>query len=523
MNIHVKRHAMRLVPLVFTLLSGATANAQWLEVSNNDFTLTTDASEETARKMIRDFAVYRLALSKLAPMTRDVQVMPTTMIAVGARDWSAFAASPMIEGFFTVRPDRNYIVFDRTGGMNKVRVVLFHEYMHYLLHNGSRSAVPRWWDEGVAELFSTITDYDGKVEFGRFPKARTYAFYGTGMLPLESMLRATGNSPELRNPALASAFYGQAWLMAHYLLIGNPERGRQMEDYLQAVDAGVPVEQAVQRAFGVGMPALEKEFEAYARSNRIKGYLLDIGPLPDGKYIVAKALPDSVANARLALAARSLGRPMEASRRFLDRAAKADASHPLVQAAKAAQLVGEKGWGEEIRSLVREVLSSPAANHEATYAAALVMHAQIERELRPVSEPDEIRESGEGTDWTPTVDMSALFVESREPDDEQKARLRDVRDALAKVAGERDYQLGATMLISAIDPVLDTPPASTLEVLQAAAKRYPANPELAALEARALLAVDRPEQALVAITRGAEYSRDAAQRREFVAWMRELE
>lgn len=74
------------------------------------------------------------------------------------------------------------------------------------------------------------------------------------------------------------------------MLIGNPERGRQTDAYLRALDEGMPIAEAVQAAYGASVGELDEEIRTQRARGRIGGYRLHFdAPLPGTEATAAAA------------------------------------------------------------------------------------------------------------------------------------------------------------------------------------------------------------------------------------------
>ncbi len=70
---------------------------------------------------------------------------------------------PLAAGFYVHGTDRDYIVIPNSGAA--LDSVVFHEYVHLFLHNND-IRVPRWFDEGMSELFSNARSQAGPITVG---------------------------------------------------------------------------------------------------------------------------------------------------------------------------------------------------------------------------------------------------------------------------------------------------------------------------------------------------------------------
>jgi len=491
----------------------------WIEARIDDFVLVTDARESYARTTLRDFAVFKHALGVLAPLTRGLPRMPTRMFALDSGDWRSFAPGPQVAGYFTQRPDANYIVFDRTPVGLLSREVVFHEYMHFVLNNGSELLLPAWWDEGVAEVFSSLAERDGKVDFGLVPRARNQDFVYFELMPTAQLFSISRDSPAYRQHGIAPMFYAQSWLTAHYFLIARPDRGRQANVYLQETSAGMPVAEAVQSAFGISLDELDREIRVYRLRGRIGGYRLTFStPLPDAGDVVIRPLPQAVALARLALAGLTLGRSVEDAQERAQRALQLDPGLPLAQAALANVRQAQQR-DAEAADLAGKALSAASAA-DAAQAAANVEWWLVANALRP----DRARPRDDATVEELIDAVASAEGDWARPVPEQVARLQAARKHVLPFAADADYGLGATLTAAGIDGLLgDRKPEDTLALIQQATTLYPTHPELAELEARLCVALGRNTAALASASRAARYARSPEYRRWLEQWVAELE
>jgi hypothetical protein len=97
------------------------------------------------------------------------------------------------------------------------------------------------------------------VQLGRVPSSNVDAIaQWSQWIPYEEVFAGeiftTRGDPQRLHQA-----YAQAWLAAHYLLIGNPSRIPQLNAYLAAVGQGGHPVATLRESFGVSMHELEKE------------------------------------------------------------------------------------------------------------------------------------------------------------------------------------------------------------------------------------------------------------------------
>ena len=265
------------VPLA--LASRAAEPSPWLEIHSSHFTVITDAGDKKGKEVALRFEQMRAVFAVLLMKERLHEPLPLTIVAF-KNDKDYYQTAPLRQGqpiaangFFLPGEDHNFIVLNLAAEESWRAVA--HDFAHLLL-NYNYPQVQAWFDEGLAEYFSSIRVDDKKYEIGGDPEL--YPGYasksltellggqsgGQSWLALPDLLTMKpGNSnPESQHDTL---FYAQSWMTMHYLLHDKklPETGT----YFDLVEnQHVPVEQAVQKAYGMTPEQFEQEVKDYFHS-----------------------------------------------------------------------------------------------------------------------------------------------------------------------------------------------------------------------------------------------------------------
>ena len=179
-------------------------------------------------------------------------------------------------GYFQAGPDVNYITLTtELRGEQDPFSVIFHEYTHLLVEN-TFDTIPLWFNEGLAEYYSTfsITD-DQKIVLGEPIASHVYLLRQNKMLPLQTMFEVDYKSPHYNESNKTSIFYAQSWALMHYLLVGKAGRVDQLGKFMDLIKTKLPMEQAFQQAFEVPYETMEKDLRNYVKQDRyniIKGH-----------------------------------------------------------------------------------------------------------------------------------------------------------------------------------------------------------------------------------------------------------
>lgn len=295
--------------LVTGLVSGAAAGAsagdvQWVEVRSPNFSVVTDAGERRGRDVALRFEQMRAVFGTL--MERATVNTPVPLQIIAFRSGKEMRqVSPIwkgkptdVAGLFQGGQDRCFIMLDLSA--ESPWQVVFHEYAHQLM-SGNLSIEPdAWFAEGFAEYFSSI-EVDGKfAQVGKISHDEYAVLDQTAWLRIADLLRVQQYSKTYNeNGDHRSVFYAESAMLVHYMF----EQGMiaKMGDYVALVrDKRVPVDDAVQQAFGMSTAQLEKALRAYESTHHFKYYRL---PAPGGiDSKVYTSAPISTADAQAVVA-----------------------------------------------------------------------------------------------------------------------------------------------------------------------------------------------------------------------------
>src|SRR6185369_19504 len=162
--------ALSLCLLLAVSQQPVVAKDSWVSVRTKNFTLVGNAGEKDIRKVGLRLEQFREVFARLFPKMKFNTPVPTTVVVFKSDDsYAPFKPNPNLAGYFQPGPDVNYITLTteaRDGGQSPFNII-FHEYTHLLVNNNSGN-VPIWFNEGLAEYYSTVTVTDDqKFELGR--------------------------------------------------------------------------------------------------------------------------------------------------------------------------------------------------------------------------------------------------------------------------------------------------------------------------------------------------------------------
>jgi hypothetical protein len=284
--------------------SPAAEKSPWLEIHSAHFTVITDAGEKKGREVALRFEQMRAVFAVLLMKERLNEPLPLTILAFN-NDKTYYQSAPMrqgqpisVPGFFVPGEDQNFIVLNLFEEESWRAVA--HDFAHLLLNYNYPSA-PGWFDEGMAEYFGSIRLDDKKYEIGgdpelhsaftedllenqhevrNPPKSLTALLSGQVWLALSDLLTMKHDTSTYTESTHHTLFYAQSWMTMHYLLHENklPQTGIFFD---LVENQHVPVEEAIQKAYGVTAAQFDQAVKDYFHSLTPLFVALDASKQPD--------------------------------------------------------------------------------------------------------------------------------------------------------------------------------------------------------------------------------------------------
>ncbi|HEU4931050.1 MAG TPA: hypothetical protein VFT48_03175 [Pyrinomonadaceae bacterium] len=246
------------------------AKDTWVSVRTKNFFMLGNAGEKEIRKVGLKLEQFREVFTRLFPKLKFNTPVPTTVIVFKSHSsYDPFKLRQNTAGYFQPGSDVNYITLTtELHGQQDPFTVIFHEYTHLLVENTFESA-PVWFNEGLAEYYSTfsITD-DQKIALGMPIGSHVFLLRDSKMLPLRTLFEVDHKSPHYNESKKSSIFYAQSWALMHYLIIGKAGKVEQLGKFMELLRTKVPMEQAFQQAFEMPFEAMEKDLREYVKKDR---------------------------------------------------------------------------------------------------------------------------------------------------------------------------------------------------------------------------------------------------------------
>jgi tetratricopeptide (TPR) repeat protein len=274
------RRLSSLVVLIFISYGSAPAYAEsppWIEVRSQHFSVITDAGEKRGREVVFHFEQMRAVFSEL--MTKANVNIPVPLQIVAFRNSKEFKqVAPLwhgkptqLAGLFQGGEDRSFIMLDMSA--ENPWSVVFHEYAHQLMSGVVGRQLDPWFEEGFAEYFSTIEVDNKEARVGK-PSGDAYLILQqNGMLKIADLFKVRQNSQTYNeNGDRRTVFYAESNMLVHYLY--DNKLVTKVGPYFDLTAKNVPVEDAIQQAFGMTAAQFDKVFRDYVSGGRYRYYAI---------------------------------------------------------------------------------------------------------------------------------------------------------------------------------------------------------------------------------------------------------
>ena len=155
--------------------------------------------------------------------------------------------------------------------------VLYHEYVHHLLREQVTFPLPRWYDEGWADVLATMEIKGKKVTFGTPNKGRLDTIGFLGKLRLEQLL---SSGIDYDQGISTARYYSTSWLFMHYLQLSRDKTvlnlGEKVGRYLYAINNGEDPVTAFEPNFGMTMEEMDRKLLGYQNKQSFTVYNLKL-------------------------------------------------------------------------------------------------------------------------------------------------------------------------------------------------------------------------------------------------------
>jgi Tfp pilus assembly protein PilF len=244
------------------------------------------------------------------------------------RDFRAYKPEElgfMPGGFYHADSDHAVIVLAPRDDEHGAQRVIFHEYVHHLFWVAEEYP-PAWFNEGMAEMFSTIDEESGRLVFGRMIPDRIRLLQQEEMLPLETLFAVDHKSPVFTTGTHGvGVFYAESWALMHYLYLGVSKLPEdRLNLFLKALQSPAAVSdpdslrKSCRQLLGMDYPELLAQLQRYVQSGIYREGMLPLPKIADGSAYAMRLVPRDEIRERLAELSLRINRAPVARRALVD-------------------------------------------------------------------------------------------------------------------------------------------------------------------------------------------------------------
>lgn len=368
------------VSLLLLAALSIQAKDQWTRVQSKNFLLIGNASEKEIRKVGTRLEQFRETFRLLFGQIKLVAPVQTNVV-VFKSDGAYKPFKPkrsdgsideQVAGYFQPGEDVNYITLSTEGEDSETFATIFHEYVHFIVEtNFGKSDVPPWFNEGLAEYYSTFAiEGDIKAKLG-VPRSRHLAqLRQSRLMPLDQLLAVTHYQLLESGGHSRNIFYAESWALVHYLIQNGKISG--LSQFLEARMAGQSAEKAFRSAFGMDYSGMEAALQKYVSQSTYQYHQVTFKkPLVFDAEMQAAAMTEAESNAYLGDLLYHNNRANDAEP-FLVSSLKMQPDLSLANIALGMVKMQQKKY-TEAREVLEKAIAGDPKNHVAFYRYAYLL------------------------------------------------------------------------------------------------------------------------------------------------------
>ena len=250
---------------------------RWLRAKTANFEIVSSAPATTTRRVAEQLERFRALVIEVTRLEEFEPATPSVVFLFGDTEtFSAYRPRRLAQGYMLPGSERNYLVVNGDA-LGEAVPIAFHEFVHLVLHDQAGVSYPAWFNEGLAEMLSTVRFEEGKAVIGDIPASRAGSLLYGSSLGIRRIF--TARDVMQWSSRATSMFYAEAWALTHFLhtnhLLGGERHVDKMTAYLDAVLRGAEPEPAFERAFGTSFEDFESEFLAHVSAGKFPRLALE--------------------------------------------------------------------------------------------------------------------------------------------------------------------------------------------------------------------------------------------------------
>lgn len=268
---------------------------EWIKMESTNFSVLSNASYRKTQSMLIELENFNYFFQLL--MGHEKKTLAEKVSVILANDNSAFYAMGMNRNTAGIYSNQGNVFFasinkfrpSTSGKGNEGRTILLHELVHKLTIDADfKIASPPWFNEGVAEYFSTYIRKDDEIIIGdmsilqyRMNSLRRNGSRKTQKIDSEKIFNVKQQQINLQNAnttqnTFISEFYAHSASLLHYFN-ADPKRRQQMYTFLHILHRGFSIEESFAYVFKMSFADLDEQVYEYINGRFVMARMFDVG------------------------------------------------------------------------------------------------------------------------------------------------------------------------------------------------------------------------------------------------------
>ena len=203
--------------LFFEVFAWAAAPDSWAVAKSSSFEVYSQSGAGSARAGLQWLEQLRAFFATQTGLEAEVRP-PVRVIGFASRkEYDSYRITPIADAFYVGTESRDYIVLPSLAPAQFRSAA--HEYAHVVIHAAGFHP-PRWLDDGLAEVMSTVRFTDSGTLVGAEVPAHRQTLRAGRWIALGKVLAQ--DQQDQANRSASALFYAEAWALTHMLLF-SPE------------------------------------------------------------------------------------------------------------------------------------------------------------------------------------------------------------------------------------------------------------------------------------------------------------
>jgi tetratricopeptide (TPR) repeat protein len=268
---NLRRRALP-VGLLLAIAGLAPAAVPWIGLATPHFRLYTTNDKKTAADALQNFESARYFFAK----SGIFKTIPAPVVQIVAfrseQEYRSHGINPGACGYYQRTRRGDYIVMRDLAPEH--RQIGVHEYTHFIFEH-SGLTLPLWLNEGLADLYSSLSGHQGQVVLGRAPFGRLYTLESQSWMELGMLLGVGRDSPYYSQPQKMLLFYAESWALTHMLAL-SPDYAAQFPKFVEAISAGADSRDSLARIYGKTLDQVMADLRAHISRRQLPTHVFDL-------------------------------------------------------------------------------------------------------------------------------------------------------------------------------------------------------------------------------------------------------